>query len=305
MPDPILALIDGHYYAYRFFFGMPPLTGPGGRPTGISYAYANLLRDLKQNPEITHWLAVFDTARSFRNDLDVEYKAHRDPTPEMLSVQLPDVQRILAATGCPTLERDGYEADDILATYAKQASAAGFRVRMLTKDKDVDQVLSERVNTWDPGKGIIRGPAELQTEKGIRPDQVIDYLCMIGDSADNVAGITGVGPKTAAKLLATYGSLEAVLANTDQLKGKQQENVRAFIPKAEHTRRMITLIDVPDLPALETLRIDRSRGIDAAVYTELGFSVAKFAKATATPPPAPGASGPLSATVDPADAGYR
>jgi DNA polymerase-1 len=305
MPDPILALIDGHYYAYRFFFGMPPLTGPGGRPTGISYAYANLLRDLKQNSEITHWLAVFDTARSFRNDLDVEYKAHRDPTPELLATQLPDVRRLLAATGCPALERDGYEADDILATYAKQAAAAGFQVRLLTKDKDVDQVLSDRISTWDPGKGIRRGPAELQTEKGIRPDQVIDYLCMIGDSADNVPGIAGVGPKTAAKLLATYGSLAAVLANTDQLKGKQQENVRAFIPKAEHTRRMITLVDVPDLPALDTLRIDRSRGIDAAVYAEFGFSVAKFAKATPPPPPVAGAEPAVPAPPSAAEAGYR
>ena len=278
MPDPLLALIDGHYYAYRFFFGMPPLTGPGGRPTGITYAYANLLRDLKNDPEVTHWIAVFDTARSFRNDIEPEYKAHRDPTPEALSVQLPDVQRILAATGCPTIARDGYEADDILATYAKQAAAAGFRVRMLTKDKDVDQVLSERVQTWDPGKKLLRGPPELLTEKGIRPDQVVDYLCMIGDSADNVPGITGVGPKTAAKLLAEYGDLATVLANVEKLKGKQQENVRAFIPLAEHTKRLITLIDVPQLPALDTLAIDRQRGIDPEVYTSFGFSVAKFAK---------------------------
>lgn len=280
MPAPILALIDGHYYAYRFFFGMPPLTGPGGRPTGVTYAYANLLRDLKNTPEITHWLAVFDTERSFRNDLDPEYKAHRDPTPEALSAQFPDVRRLLTATGCPSLERDGYEADDLLATYAKQAEAAGFEVRMLTRDKDVDQVLSDRVRTWDPGKRILRGPPELMAEKSIRPDQVVDYLCMIGDSADNVAGIQGVGPKTAAKLLAEHGTLAAVLAQVDTLKGKLQEKVRAFIPLAEHTKRMISLIDVPNIPPLESLVIDRQQPIDAAVYGEFGFTVAKFSRVT-------------------------
>jgi DNA polymerase-1 len=281
MSAPILAIIDGHYYAYRFFFGMPPLTGPGGRPTGVTYAYANLLRDLKNNPEITHWVAAFDTDRCFRNDLDPNYKAHRDPTPEALTVQFPDVQRLLAATGCPTLSCAGYEADDVLATYAKQAAAAGFEVRLLTRDKDVDQVLSSQIRTWDPGKAILRGPAELFAEKGIRPDQVVDYLSMIGDSADNITGIPGVGPKTAAKLLGQYDTLAAVFANIDQLKGKTQENVRNFMPVAEHTRRMITLVDVPGIPAIETLRIDRAAAIDAAVYTGFGFSVAKFVKTTA------------------------
>ncbi len=286
MPPPILAIIDGHYYAYRFFFGMPPLTGPGGRPTGVTYAFANLLRDLKNNQEITHWIAVFDTARSFRNDLDAEYKAHRDPTPESLSAQLPDVMRLLAATGCPAMARDGFEADDVLATYAIQASAAGYDVRMLTRDKDVDQVLSERVSTWDPGKGIRRGPPELMIEKGLRPDQVVDYLCMIGDSADNVRGMHGVGPKTAAKLLAEFGSLAAVLANVDSIKGKLQDRVRDFIPLAAHTRQMITLITVPDLPAIESLAIDRTRPIDAQVYADFGLSLAKFSKGVA-PVPSP------------------
>ena len=287
---------------------MPPLTGPGGRPTGVTYAYANLLRDLKNNPEITHWIAAFDTERSFRNDLDKEYKAHRDPTPEALSTQFPDVLQLLAATGCPSISRDGYEADDVLATYAKQAAAAGFDVRMLTRDKDVDQVLSSQIRTWDPGKGILRGPAELFAEKGIRPDQVVDYLSMIGDTSDNVAGITGVGPKTAAKLLAQYDTMAAVLAHVDELKGKLQENVRNFIPVAEHTRRMITLINVPDLPALESLTINRAAPIDANVYTAFGFSVAKFAKSQAVPEASSAAtSAPADAALSPtpSDEPYR
>ena len=310
MPAPLLVLIDGHYYAYRFFFGAPPLTGPGGRPTGVTYAFANMLRELKNTAEATHWMCVFDTARSFRNDLDAEYKAHRDATPDGLVAQLPDVMRLLQATHCPTLSRDGYEADDILVTYAKQAAAAGFNVRILTKDKDIDQVLSERIQTWDPGKRLLRGPAELLTEKGIRPDQVVDYLCMIGDSADNVRGITGVGPKTAAKLLAEHNDLPTVLNNVDQLKGKLQDNVRAFIPLAEHTRQMITLVDVPDLPPLETLLIQRSAALDAAVYAEFGFTMGRFVKGTAAPvaEPAPVAVLPLFSTLlstPPAPETYR
>ncbi len=294
MPAPILALIDGHYYLYRMFFGMPPLTGPGGRPTGVTFGFANLLKDLKANHQVTHWLAVFDTGHSFRNDLDAEYKAHRDPMPDLLQTQIADVLRLLAATHCPVIERDGYEADDILYTYAKLGAAAGFEVRMLTKDKDVDQVLSDRVRTWDPGKQIIRGPAELLAEKGITPAQVVDYLCMLGDTSDNVPGITGVGPKTAAKLLAEHGTLAQVLDQVDTLKGKLAENVRAFIPKADHTKRMITLIDVPDLPAIDTLALDRSKPIDGAVYAQYGFSLARFGAVMA---PVPVASVATAATT--------
>ncbi len=293
---PTIALIDGHYYLYRLFFGMPPLTGPGGRPTGVTYGFANLLKDLKANAEITHWAAVFDLGDSFRNTEFPEYKAHRDPMPEMLKTQIPDVEAILDATGCPRLTAPGYEADDTLATLAKQAEAAGWNVLLLTKDKDIDQVLSDRVNTWDPGKGIRRGPAELLAEKGITPAQVIDYLSMVGDTADNVPGIDGVGPKTASKLLAEHGSLAAILAAVDTLKGKQQDKVRAFIPRADLTRRLITLVDVPGLPPLDGLLMDRSRPVDAPVYARFGFTTARFQK------PAGGAS-PASTAASPASAG--
>ncbi|MBA3699308.1 MAG: DNA polymerase I [Planctomycetes bacterium] len=283
MPAETLVVIDGHYYAYKFFFGMPPLTGPGGRPTGVTYAFANMARDLRQNPLLTHLVCVFDIGDSFRNQIFAEYKAHRDPMPDLLAAQLDDVEEILRASGVPIIKALGFEADDVLATLAKQASAAGMNVRLCTKDKDIDQLLNERVRTWDPGKDILRGPKELQEEKGITPAQVIDYLCMIGDSADNVPGITGVGPKNAAKLLVQYGNLAAVLANSDQLKGKQKENVEAFKPQAELTCRLIQLADVPDLPPLDTFRIDRSLTGDEAAFTKFGFSRARFFPTQAQP----------------------
>jgi DNA polymerase I len=271
-----LVVIDGHYYAYKFFFGMPPLTGPGGRPTGVTYAFANLIRDLRDNPTLTHLTCIFDTGDSFRNQIFSAYKAHRDPMPDKLAEQLDDVEEILRASGVTILKIPGFEADDVIATLAKKGVAEGMHVRLCTKDKDIDQLLSERVCTWDPGKDILRGPAELLSEKGITPEQVVDYLCMVGDSADNVPGITGVGPKTAAKLLQTYGTLANVLAHTHELKGKQRENVEAFIPKAELTCRLIQLADVPDLPSLDTLKIDRQTPPERAVFEKYGFNTARF-----------------------------
>jgi DNA polymerase I len=276
MPFETLVVVDGHYYAYKYFFGMPPLTGPGGRPTGVTYAFANLARDLRLNPTVTHVVFVFDIGESFRHQLYTDYKAHRDPMPDKLKEQMPDIEEILTASGAPILKIPGFEADDVLATLAKQGAAAGMSVRLCTKDKDIDQLLSEHVRTWDPGKDILRGPAELQQEKGITPEQVIDYLCMIGDSADNVPGINGVGPKNAAKLLQQYGTLASVLANSDQLKGKQRENVDAFKPKAELTCRLIQLADVPNLPELNTFLVKRDFRGDEATFAKFGLNPARF-----------------------------
>jgi DNA polymerase-1 len=283
MPVDTLAIIDGHYYAYKFFFGMPPLTGPGGRPTGVTYAFANLFKELRNGGEITHLACVFDTGVTFRHEIFADYKAQRDPMPDKLSEQIPDLDLICRASGVQVLKIPGFEADDVIATLAKQAALKGMDVRLLTKDKDIDQIISERIRTWDPGKGILRGPPELLAEKGIRPEQVIDYLCMIGDSADNVPGITGVGPKTAAKLLQEYGNLAAVLANSDKLKGKQRENVEAFKPKAPLTCQLIQLVDVPGLPAIDSFRIDPGFAYDEAVYESFGFSRARFFPAAVKP----------------------
>ncbi len=283
MPAATLVIIDGHYYAYKYFFGMPPLLGPGGRPTGVTYAFASLFKQLRENAEVTHWACVFDSGATFRNDIFPDYKAHRDPMPEQLATQLPDVLALCQASGVPMLRVPRFEADDVIATLARGAEAQGMQVRLCTKDKDIDQVLSAQVRTWDPAKDLLRGPPELLAEKGIRPDQVIDYLCMIGDSADNVPGITGVGPKTATKLLAQYDNLAAVLSHSHELKGKQREHVEAFKPKAALTCQLIQLVEVPDLPRFENLAVDRAFACDQAVYASFGFSRARFFPSPAQP----------------------
>ncbi len=278
MSNGTLVIIDGHYYAYRFYFGMPKLTGPNSRPTGVTYAYANMFREFREDPEVTHLLLVFDHKDpTFRHKMFKEYKAHRDPMPEDLRAQLPDIEQLAGCSGVPIVSMSGYEADDVIATIAKHAAKDGLDVRICSNDKDLDQILSDQIKTWDPAKNKIRGPEEIHETKGIKPEQVIDYLSMIGDSADNVPGIKGVGPKTATKLLDKYGSLENILAHTDELKGKQKENVEAFKDVAELTKDLITIVDVPDAPAYGDFKKNDTISDDAkAFYEELGFSVGKF-----------------------------
>lgn len=277
MSSGTLAIIDGHYYAFRFHFGMPPLSGPNGQPTGILYAFANLLKELRTGGEVTHWVAVFDHRDpTFRHQLTADYKAHRPPAPDALVAQLPHLERLCRATRIPMLSVSGFEADDVVAALAKTAAADGLDVRICSKDKDIDQVLSDRIRTWDPGKHILRGPDDLLAEKGIRPDQVIDYLCMIGDSADNVPGVDGVGPKTASKLLEKYQTLDGIYAHLGELTAKQREKFEAFVPRRELTRQLITLAPVPDLPPVSSLAIDHDAALDAEVYAEFGFNVGRF-----------------------------
>ncbi|MFW5750051.1 MAG: DNA polymerase I [Planctomycetota bacterium] len=274
------AIIDGNYYAYRYFFGMPSLTGPGKRPTGVSPAFAQLFKSLREDPEITHLALVFDHPdRNFRHELYPDYKANRDPMPDQLRAQMADVHALATVSRVPVISIPGYEADDVIASLARRAEREdpALDIRICSKDKDLSQVISERIHVWDPVKQEIKGPVELLDAHDIRPDQVIDYLCMIGDSADNVPGIKGVGPKTAVKLLAEFGTLENLLASTDQLKGKRRENVEAFAAAAALTRELITIREVADLPALAGLVKCETLDEGArAFYCELGFSMARY-----------------------------
>ena len=278
MSSGTLVIIDGHYYAYRFYFGMPKLLGPNKRHTGVTYAYANLLRDLRNESTITHVVMVFDHKDpTFRHVMYPEYKAHRDPMPDDLRAQIPDIHELAKQSDVPIVSISGYEADDVIATMAKQASAKDYKVRICSNDKDLDQILDDNIVLWDPGKGTMRGPAETFDKKAIHPHQVIDYLSMVGDSADNVPGIKGVGPKTAVKLLEKYDTLDNILEHTDELKGKQKENIEAFKDVAELTKKLITIVDVPDIPDFTAFdKVSMLNDEAKPFYQELGFSVSKF-----------------------------
>jgi len=281
MADGLFVIIDGHYFCYRFFFGAPHLRGPDGRDTGVTFAFAELFARLRRDPAITHWAAVFDhDGPSFRNRLFPEYKAHRDPMPSELEQQLPDVMAVADAMGVPRLAVPDFEADDTIATLAREADAAGIPVRICTRDKDLDQVLGPTVRTWDPLKNILRGPEEVRSERHIEVGQVVDFLSMVGDSADNVPGIRGIGPKTAAALLERYGSLENVLAHRHELRGKRAERVEEYLPRAALVRELITIVDVPDLPGIDRFEKPDALPADAdEVLAGFGFSTARFGDA--------------------------
>jgi len=221
-------------YRAHFAFIKNPIRNSAGINTSASYGFTNTLIDLLKNHDPSHIAVVFDTdAPTERHEAYEEYKAQREEMPEELSDSIPTVKEIIEAFSIPSLELDGYEADDIIGTLAKQAEKEGFETYMVTPDKDFGQLVDEHTFIYKPGRQggdvEILGIKEVCEKWGIeRPEQVIDCLGMIGDASDNIPGIPGIGPKTATKLIQQFDSLENLLKNTDQLKGKQKENVVSY-----------------------------------------------------------------------------
>ncbi|MDA3963836.1 MAG: DNA polymerase [Planctomycetota bacterium] len=278
MSDGHFVIIDGHYFCYRFFFGRGDLRAPDGRPTNVTFAFAELLTNLRRDPDISHWALIFDHPEpSFRHRLFPDYKAQRPPMPDDLRSQLADVECVADAMGIPRLAVPGVEADDVIAGLAVASAERGLPARICTRDKDIDQVLSPLISTWDPLSGQLRGPANVYAERGVGPEQVIDYLTMVGDSADNVPGIRGIGPKTASALLQQYGSLDGVYQHIDDLRGKRRENVEAFRERFALTRELITICAVNDLPSIDSFA--KAADLPAGAATTLagfGFVAARF-----------------------------
>jgi DNA polymerase-1 len=234
-------------YRAHFVFITNPIRNSKGVNTSAAYGFTNTLIDLLTNRKPTHLAVVFDTsAPTDRHIKYPEYKAQREEMPEELSAAIPVVKELVKAFNLPCLELDGYEADDIIGTLAKQAETQGFDTYMVTPDKDFGQLVDEHTFMYRPGrKGgevEILGIPEVCEKWGIiRPDQVIDCLGMIGDSVDNIPGIPGIGPKTAQKLIAEFDTLENLLKNTDKLKGKQKEKVEANAEQALLSKDLATI----------------------------------------------------------------
>jgi len=237
-------LIDTHGLVFQMFHGMPPMNSPDGRATNAVFGVTRAIMDLYDRGA-TYLLATFDTEDpTFRNDLYVEYKAHRDPPPDDLIAQLPMIDLILNAMGVPVLKLPGFEADDIIATLARQADERGCEVFLCSSDKDCRQLLSDRVKIQNLRKGEVLDAAGLLADWGIRPNQVIDYQTLVGDSVDNIPGVPGCGAKTASKWLKEYGTLEKIIENIDYLGGpKLRESVRkaATDGTIELCRKLVTL----------------------------------------------------------------
>jgi len=243
-----LFLIDSFALAFRIFyaFAQNPLVNSKGQDNSLVHGYwSNLLRVLSsQKP--THFAVVKDMGRlTFRNTLYPEYKANRGEMPEEMRDQLPRLEEMLAASGLPVLGCVGYEADDVMASIALKAEAQGIEVFLVTKDKDMAQIVSDKVKMFQLEKGneiATQGPAEVLAKFGVPPEKMRDYLALCGDSADNIPGVPKVGPKTAVDLLTTFGNLDAIYANLDQITKKGlHQNLSENREKAYLSRELVTL----------------------------------------------------------------
>ncbi|MFV8376297.1 DNA polymerase I [Flavobacterium sp. LB1P62] len=249
-----LFLLDAYALIFRGYYAFikNPRINSKGMDTSAIMGFMNSLMDVIKREKPDHLAVAFDNGGSqLRNDIFPEYKAHRDATPEAIKIAIPYIQDLLKAMHIPIIEVKGYEADDLIGTIAKQAEKQNYKVFMVTPDKDFAQLVSENIFMYKParmGNGIeIWGIPEVLAKFEIeRPDQVIDFLGMMGDAADNIPGLPGVGEVTAKKLLKEFGTMENLLANTDKLKGKMKENIEANAAKGLLSKTLATiLLDCP------------------------------------------------------------
>ncbi len=281
MQEKKLFLLDALALIYRAYYALirAPRVTSKGKNTNAQFGFTTALLDLLNKEKPSHLAVVFDTSAPTERHIDFEgYKANRQETPEDLRAALPDIKRIIRGFNLPVLEMDGFEADDIIGTVAKEAAGLGYTVYMVTPDKDYGQLVSESIFMYKPslqGGGVeILGEKEICEKWGIkRVEQVIDMLGLMGDTADNIPGIPGVGEKTAAKLLAEFDTLENVLENAAGLKGALGEKVRNGKDLAIMSKKLATIItSVPILFHEEEFRVkDKDNEALSAVFNELEF----------------------------------
>lgn len=240
-----IALIDGYGFVFRAYHSMPPLSRPDGTPVGAVYGFTNMLIKLLASLDVTHVAVVFDAgSKTFRNDIYADYKANRPPCPEDLKPQFSIVRESAESLNLAILEKAGFEADDIIATIAKRAAADDFEVLVVSSDKDLMQLVDDNISMYDPMKNRLVGIAEVQEKFSVGPDRVLDVLSLMGDVSDNVPGVRGIGPKTAAELINEFGTLENIFLNLDKIKQKKRKEVLTEgVENAKLSKILITLKD--------------------------------------------------------------
>ncbi|MDP7650244.1 MAG: DNA polymerase I, partial [Rhodospirillales bacterium] len=238
-------LIDGSGFLFRAFHALPPMTRPDGTPVNAVYGFTSMIMKLVDETDADHIAVIFDAGRrTFRNDIYPDYKANRPPPPDELIPQFDLVREATRAANIACVDMAGYEADDLIATYARLAVEAGAKVTIVSSDKDLMQLVGERVRMKDPMKNRDIGPAEVEERFGVGPDKVIDVQALAGDSTDNVPGVAGIGVKTAALLINEYGDLEAVLARAEEI--KQPKRRQSLIDHADAARMSLDLVRLKD-----------------------------------------------------------
>ena len=292
---PNLTLIDGSSYLYRAFHALPPLSNAKGEPTGALFGVVNMLRTtLKARPDYVAFVSDA-SGPTFRNVLYDKYKANRPPMPDELRAQIEPMLAIVGALGFPILRVTGVEADDVIGTLAKQAHEHGIDVLISTGDKDLAQLVRPGIKLINTMTNTTMDNAGVVEKFGVKPEQIIDFLSLTGDTVDNVPGVTKCGPKTAAKWLAEYGSLDGVIANADKIGGKIGEYLREALPSLPLSRELVTIkLDVPLDKSVKDLTL-RERDANALreLFTRYEFKAAlkeldsAAADTTSPSPPAP------------------
>jgi DNA polymerase-1 len=309
-----LLLVDGSSYLYRAYHALPDLRGPGNVPTGALRGFIDMLRVLRQQVNAEHAACVFDAkGDTFRNDWYPEYKAHRTPMPEPLVEQIAPIHEAVALLGWPVLEVPRIEADDVIGTLARIGAETGHDVVISTGDKDLAQLVNERVtliNTMSGEKLDVEG---VKAKFGVPPERIVDYLTLMGDTVDNVPGVEKVGPKTAAKWIAEHGSLDGVVAAAGSIKGVAGENLRKALDWLPMGRKLVTVVTdadlsahLPGFPSLDTLAFkEPEREKLLAFYQRYGFKgwIKELEGALgASAAPAPTAAAPTAADPPPVPA---
>ncbi len=242
MTDHTMVLIDGSYYLFRAYHAIRDLSNAKGEPSGAIYGVINMVQKHLTEGGPDYFAIVFDAkGKTFRNDMYKEYKANRPPMPDDLVTQIQPLHDLIRALGIPLIMVEGVEADDVIATLARQAAEKNIKTIVSTGDKDLAQMVNDRIhlintmsNTYFDRDGVVE-------KYGVPPERIIDYLTLMGDTADNVPGVPKVGPKTAVKWINEYGSLDEIISRADEIKGKVGENLREFLPKLPLSKELVTL----------------------------------------------------------------
>jgi len=254
-----LLIIDGHAFAYRAFYAIRGLTSPSGQPTNAIYGFINMLAKLESQVLPTHAVVVWDGGLDAERveELD-DYKGQRDPMPDDMEVQLDEMVEYLEAEGWASVCDDGVEADDRIGQLAKRAEAEGFEVAIASSDKDFLQLINDRVKMWNPAdkSGVPMDAAAVVAKTGVQPSQIVDWLSLVGDAADNIPGVPGVGVKTAAALLNEFGSVDGIYGRLAEVRrDKQRESLAAAEAVVRRNQSLVALkLDLPGESELDDLR---------------------------------------------------
>ncbi len=296
-----LILVDGSSYLYRAFHALPPLSNSRGEPTGAVLGVLNMLNKMIKEEAPQRIAVVFDApGRTFRDDLFDQYKAHRAPMPDDLRPQIQPLLDVVAAMGLPLLQVSGVEADDVIGTLAVQGAASGYEVLISTGDKDMAQLVGPQIGLINTMSNTRLDRAGVKSKFDVFPEQIIGYLALVGDSSDNIPGITGVGAKTAAKWLNQYQTLDALIAHAAEVGGKVGENLRQELPMLELSRKLATIdTALPLEVTAETLvagapNVPRLREL----YTRLELRALLKALGSDVPGGAAGAAEGIAAAAD-------